>query len=117
MNVSPRRTSGDVRTRALVALFAFWVAATFSVRAADAGLAKVTAIQNTVETKSAAAAVWRPSTQGQSLAAQDRIRTGPASRASLLYSDQTLHRLNEKSEVEILPSAGPVRMRSCAASD
>jgi tetratricopeptide (TPR) repeat protein len=74
------------------------------VRAADAGLAKVTAIQNTVETKTASAG-WKPSTQGQSLVAQDRVRTGPASRASLLYSDQTMHRLNEKSEVEILPPA------------
>jgi predicted Zn-dependent protease len=79
--------------------------ATFSVHAADASLAKVTAIQNTVETKPAAATTWKPSTEGQNLAARDRIRTGPASRASVLYSDQTLHRINEKSEVEILPPA------------
>lgn len=103
MNVWEISTRGDVRTRALVALVAFMAAATFSVRAADTSLAKVTAIQNTVETKLGAAAAWTPSTEGQSLAAQDRIRTGPASRASLRYSDQTLHRLNEKSEVEILP--------------
>jgi len=104
MKLSPRVYCGDVRTRALVALVVFSASATFSARAADAGLAKVTAIQNKVETK-AAAADWKPSTEGQSLAAKDRIRTGPASRASLLYSDQTLHRLNEKSEVEILPPA------------
>ena len=106
MNVSPRTGRGDVRTRALGALVAFLASATFSVHAADGGLAKVTAIQNTVETKDANAASWKSATEGQSLAAQDRIRTGPASRASILYSDQTLHRLNEKSEVEILPPAG-----------
>ena len=103
MNVSPHAYSGDVRTRALVALVGLCASAMISARAADPGLAKVTAVQNTVETKGAAAAAWRPSTAGETLAAQDRIRTGPASRASLLYSDQTLHRLNEKSEVEILP--------------
>lgn len=106
MNVSPPNTSGDVQTRALVALVAFLAAATFSAHAAGAGLAKVTAIQNTVETKAAAASSWIPATAGEALAAQDRIRTGPASRASILYSDQTLHRLNEKSEVEILAPAG-----------
>jgi len=105
MNLTPRVNGGDVRTRALVALVVFSASATFSARAADAGLAKVTAIQNSVQTKSAAAD-WKPSTEGQSLAAKDRIRTGPASRASLLYSDQTLHRMNEKSEVEILPPSG-----------
>jgi predicted Zn-dependent protease len=105
MNVWQRSTRGDLRTKALVALVASMASATFSVRAADASLAKVTAIQNTVETKDAAATAWTPSTEGESLAAQDRVRTGPASRASLLYSDQTLHRLNEKSEVEILPPA------------
>ena len=106
MNLSPRITKGDVRTRALVALVAFLASATFSAHAADAGVAKVTAIQNTVETKAAGANAWKLATEGQTLAAQDRIRTGAASRASILYSDQTLHRLNEKSEVEILPPAG-----------
>src|SRR4030095_7889195 len=43
---------------------------------------------------------------GESLTARALIRTGPASRASLLYSDQTLHRLNEKSEVEIVAPIG-----------
>jgi tetratricopeptide (TPR) repeat protein len=87
----------------LAAVAVLAVSATVSVRAADSSLAKVTAIQNTVETKTAASAAWKPSTEGQALAASDRVRTGPASRAALLYSDQTMHRLNEKSEVEILP--------------
>lgn len=106
MNVSPRMNKGDVRTKALVALVAIWASATFPARAADAGLAKVTAVQNTVETKAASAASWSDAAAGRSLAANDRIRTGPASRAAILYSDQTLHRINEKSEVEILPPAG-----------
>jgi predicted Zn-dependent protease len=107
MNVSSRMSRGDVCMGALVALVAGMAFATFPVRAADATLAKVTAIQNSVETKPAAATAWKPSTEGQNLVAQDRIRTGPASRAALLYSDQTLHRVNERSEIEILaPAAG-----------
>jgi len=105
MNGTPRGISGEVRTRALVALVACLGCATFSARGAEPGLAKVTAIQNTVETKPAAGTAWSRSTEGQSLAARDRIRTGPGSRASLLYSDQTLHRMNEKTEIEILPPA------------
>ena len=103
MNVSARSPLAEVSVRALVILFALLKPATILTRAADTGLAKVTAIQNTVESKGASAAAWVPSIQGQSLGAKDRIRTGPASRAAILYSDQTLHRLNEKSEVEILP--------------
>jgi Tfp pilus assembly protein PilF len=97
---------GDACRRAFVALVAFSAAATILARAADAGLAKVTAVQNVVETKAASAPDWAKSAAGQSLGAKDRIRTGAASRAAILYSDQTLHRMNEKSEVEILPPAG-----------
>jgi Flp pilus assembly protein TadD len=85
----------------------FCAAAGWRVDAAtDGSLAKVTAIQNTVESKTVGAPAWSPSKTGEALKANDRIRTGPASRASLLYSDQTLHRMNEKSEIEILPPAG-----------
>src|SRR5262245_36378777 len=105
MKVWQRSTRGDLLTGALIAFVATAGLAAPPARSADASLAKVTAIQNTVETKPAGAATWSPSTTGQNLVAQDRIRTGPASRASLLYSDQTLHRVNEKSEVEILPPA------------
>src|SRR4030095_7878733 len=78
------------------------------VRAAepDGSVAKITSLQNQVETRGAQQTAWNPSTLNQSLAGHDRVRTGGASRASILYSDQTLHRLNEKSEVEILPPAG-----------
>ncbi len=96
----------DLRARVFVTVAAFSIAATFSARAADTGVAKVTAIQNTVETKTAASPSWKPGSEGQMLAAQDHVRTGAGSRASILYSDQTLHRLNEKSEVEILPPSG-----------
>lgn len=73
--------------------------------AAD-GLAKVAVVQNQVEAKKASADGWAPSTRDQALFAHDRIRTGAASRAALLYSDQTLHRMGEKSELEILPPNG-----------
>jgi tetratricopeptide (TPR) repeat protein len=82
----------------------------FSVRsgAAEEGnsVAKITSLQNQVETRGAEKTAWTPSTLNQNLTGHDRVRTGSASRASILYSDQTLHRLNEKSEIEILPPAG-----------
>jgi tetratricopeptide (TPR) repeat protein len=68
---------------------------------------KVASVQNQVETKGSGAGAWTAATPQQSLRELDRIRTGPASRAAILYSDQTLQRINEKSEVEVLPpSAG-----------
>jgi len=78
------------------------------VRAADGPVGKLAAVQNQVDTKgSAADAAWKPATLHEALQPLDRIRTGPGSRAAVLYSDQTLQRINEKSEVEILaPNAG-----------
>jgi len=64
---------------------------------------KLAALQNDVETKAAAGGDWTASTLDQSLFSRDRVRTGEASRAAILYSDQTLHRINENSEVEVLP--------------
>ena len=90
--------------RALVACVA-WVAAGAvhpPVGAADE-CGKLASVQNRVETKAVAAADWAPSTLDQALFARDRVRTGEASRAAILYSDQTLHRINEKSEVEVMP--------------
>src|SRR6185503_2432612 len=40
---------------------------------------------------------------GEELFARDRVRTGAGSRAAILYADDTLHRLDERSEVEIVP--------------
>ena len=106
MGVSNRSVMRDVCAKAVVAAVFSWLAATFSAEAAAGGLAKVTAIQNTVEVKAASATGWSPASVGQSLGAGDRIRTGAGSRAAILYSDQTLHRMNEKSEVEIVAPAG-----------
>ena len=103
MNASTTSARGYVRAVAALAALTWAVS---GAAAADGSLAKVTAVQNTVETKAAAATSWSPSSSGQALAAKDRVRTGPASRASILYSDQTLHRVGERSEVEILPPAG-----------
>lgn len=77
--------------------------------AGEAGepVGKVASVQNAVETKAAAAKDWTAAVLHQPLGEHERIRTGPASRAAILYSDQTLQRINEKSEVEVLPpSAG-----------
>ncbi len=68
---------------------------------------KLASFQNVVETRLSGATDWKTSVLNQALHEKDRVRTGPSSRAAILYSDQTLQRINEKSEVEILPpSAG-----------
>ena len=64
---------------------------------------KLASVQNRVETRTVANSAWSPSTLDQMLFARDRVRTGEASRAAILYTDQTLHRINEKSEVEVMP--------------
>jgi len=98
-----------VRPGFILAAIVFWGGG-FALAATTAGaaaqLAKISAIQNIVETRAASSGTWSPSTPDQPLFGQDRVRTGVGSRAAILYSDLTLHRVNEKSEVEILP---PVR--------
>jgi tetratricopeptide (TPR) repeat protein len=92
-----------------------------SVWAVEAGeparrVAKVAAVQNIVESRRAAGEVWARTAVDEALFARDRVRTGPASRAAILYSDQTLHRLGEKSEIEVEPptpaSGGVLRVLS-----
>ncbi len=74
---------------------------------AGAGVGKIAAVQNQVETRRRAEAGWSPAAMYQTLYELDRVRTGPGSRAAILYSDRTLHRVGEKSEIEIqAPSAG-----------
>ena len=68
--------------------------------------AKIMSLQNQVEAKPSAAAGWTPAAIDQALFARDRVRTGTASRATILYADQTAHRLNEKSEVEVVAPEG-----------
>ena len=69
--------------------------------------AKLASAQSQVETRSGGQVEWRRSVVGEALRPLDHVRTGPASRAAILYSDSTLHRLNEKSEIEILaPTSG-----------
>lgn len=66
-------------------------------------LAKIAAAQNVVESRPAGADDWVPAAPGKELFGNDRVRTGAASRAAILYADDTLHRIDEKSEVEIVP--------------
>ncbi|HEX9426417.1 MAG TPA: tetratricopeptide repeat protein, partial [Candidatus Polarisedimenticolia bacterium] len=68
--------------------------------ARGASLGKIASLQNKVETKPVPEN-WAPAALNQTLYARYHVRTGTASRAGILYSDQTLHRLNEKSEIEI----------------
>jgi tetratricopeptide (TPR) repeat protein len=95
--------SRGVAAAALAALFA-------SPASAQQGsdsrrLAKVVAAQNVVESRRAGAEAWTRTAADESLFARDRVRTGAASRAAILYADDTLHRLDEKSEVEVVPPA------------
>jgi len=81
------------------------------VRAADGGpsVGQVAAIQNTVETKRASESSWSASTLHQALYGLDRVRTAAGARAAIVYSDRTVQRLNEKSEIEIqAPGGGPL---------
>lgn len=68
-------------------------------------LAKVAAAQNVVESRRARAEAWNRAAVDEALYALDRVRTGAASRAAILYADDTLHRLGERSEVEVVPPA------------
>lgn len=70
------------------------------------GVGKIASVQNQVETMRKSSGGWSPSTVYQVLYALDRVRTGPGSRAAILYSDRTLHRVGEKSEIEIQPPSG-----------
>src|SRR5262245_44139476 len=80
------------------------VAPTYAATA-DAPLAKISSVQNVVEAHHSAD--WSKAVVDEPLKATDRVRTGAASRAAILYSDLTLHRLDEKSEVEVVaPSTG-----------
>lgn len=69
-------------------------------------LAKVASVQNVVESRPAAVTTWGKATVDLPLFANDRVRTGAGSRAAILYADDTLHRLGEKSEVEVIPASG-----------
>ena len=103
--VNDHRAEGRIAL-ALV-LFGVAVLAPTGAWAAEEQLGKLAAAQNQVETKMSSGGDWEKSILHQPLHALDRIRTGAESRAAILYSDQTLQRINERSEVEILaPNAG-----------
>jgi len=70
---------------------------------ADVECGKLASVQNQVDTRRSPSQDWIPSTLDEVLFDGDRVRTGDASRAAILYSDQTLHRINARSEVEVLP--------------
>ncbi len=94
-----RFAGGPVCLVRAVAVMVVWVWAG-SVHAADAPTAKIASVQNSVESRTGTGS-WGAATVSQPLFAKDRVRTGAASRAAILYSDRTLHRMDEKSEVEI----------------
>ena len=98
-------TLGAIVLRTLVCVAASFGLATQIAppRAAGEACGKLASAQNSVETRASGTESWQPSHVDQQLYERDRVRTGEASRAAILYSDQTLHRINEKSEIEVLP--------------
>ena len=84
----------------------FFLAAGVASAADTKRLAKVASVQNVVESRRAGTAAWDKATVDAPLFANDRVRTGAGSRAAILYADDTLHRLAEKSEVEVIPASG-----------
>src|SRR5262249_52004921 len=64
---------------------------------------RIKALQGTAEISPAGAATWVFTTTGQLLHPGDRLRIGPNSRATLLWSDQSAVTLDPFAEIEILP--------------
>lgn len=96
-----------MRNRCVFATIVFLLGWTAPAAAAEGKrLAKVASVQNVVESRRAGGAGWDKAALDQALFANDRLRTGAGSRAAVLYADDTLHRLAEKSEVEVIPPSG-----------
>jgi tetratricopeptide (TPR) repeat protein len=60
-------------------------------------------IERSVEINRSGATVWDPAQTNLVVNAGDRIRTGEGSRVSLRWSDQSIVRINELSDLRILP--------------
>lgn len=56
-----------------------------------------------VEYASGADGDWQPAVTNRVLVPGDRLRTGPSSRATLQFSDRSVFRVNQSSQVEIRP--------------
>ena len=111
MNNSRTKASGLPRNgfaRTLVLLVAVAIVGGLPTASrAEEAVGRLASVQNEVQTRGRDAEAWVASTLNQSLVALDRVRTGAGSRAAILYSDQTLHRISEKSEIEVLaPESG-----------
>ena len=70
--------------------------------ASQADAAEIISKENSVDSL-APPAVWQPATVGQKLAWHDRLRTGEDSRTAVRLSDLSILRLDELTEVEVLP--------------
>lgn len=64
---------------------------------------QIAEIQGTVEIFPAGAKAWVPARSGQILHPLDRVRSGPESRLSVLWSDQSVIPFGALTEIEILP--------------
>jgi outer membrane receptor protein involved in Fe transport len=74
---------------------------------AAGGEIRIQEAQGRVEVSPAGAATWVLTQAGQVLHPFDRLRTGPDSRATLLWSDQSVVPFGASTEIEILPPHDP----------
>lgn len=74
---------------------------------AAGGEIRIQEIQGRVEVSPAGATTWVLTQAGQVLHPLDRLRTGPDSRATLLWSDQSVVPFGASTEIEILPPHDP----------
>ncbi len=72
-----------------------------------AGEIRVVQLQGTMEISTDRGARWIRTQTDQVVRVGDRLRTGPSSRATLRWADNTTWRMRAQSEVEILPLARP----------
>jgi tetratricopeptide (TPR) repeat protein len=75
---------------------------------------KVVSCQGQVAVRRGESAQWEPAQVGQSLWATDTVRTGPASRASILCVDESQIKLNENTTIILKSIAPSPRLREMA---
>jgi tetratricopeptide (TPR) repeat protein len=77
-------------------------------------VAKVVSCQGQVAVRRGDSAQWEPAQVGQPLWATDTLRTGPASRASILCVDESQIKLNENTTIILKSIAPSPRLREMA---
>lgn len=102
--MNPRHSISRVHFGAIIGGLTF-LGVVFSASAQEPAEIRVVEVQQVVEVSPAGANTWVLTRTNQVLHTSDRIRTGPNSRATLLWSDRSVVPLGPLTELEILPPA------------